>query len=362
MEKSKTIYNLQMMRFFAAAMVVLAHTELSQYNTTTGNGFLGGFGVDIFFIISGFIIPYVAYGGSKSEGSFRMSPVNFFMRRVIRIIPIYAIITALCVLSAYIVNHMSNPTAAISYWWPASKIDFQWYIESITFTHWHRPAILSIGWTLQYEFLFYTCFSLFMAMKLSKIEYIDIAFVTIIVFVNALTYHHVTNTLVKEYALFIDVMSQPIMVEFALGMFMYRMYISGVMLKKNVALVILFAFIPVFYICESMWFTREMGGAWHRPLVYGFFAFYGVWSALSLEGKIKAPRILTFLGDASYSIYLMHGLTTAWVSYIFVATGAIAYTNIIVYIVFYFIISCALGALAHVYIEKPIAKMLKRYI
>ncbi|WP_139300736.1 hypothetical protein [Escherichia coli] len=104
MNKRKTLFNIQALRFIAAAMVVLAHAELGQYGI--GNieilASLGGFGVIIFFIISGFIIPYVAYGGSQSEGEFKISAGNF-----------------LCVLSAFIVKHyISSPTPPIAYWWP----------------------------------------------------------------------------------------------------------------------------------------------------------------------------------------------------------------------------------------------------
>ena len=93
----------------------------------------------------------------------------------------------------------------------------------------------------------------------------------------------------------------------------------------------------------------------------GFFAFYGVWAAISLEGKIPAPKTLIFLGDASYSIYLMHGLITAWMAHIFVVSGLIKHINIYGYYVIYFALSCALGSAAHIYIEKPFAKYFRRF-
>ncbi|HBB6421560.1 TPA: acyltransferase, partial [Escherichia coli] len=358
-----TLFNIQALRFIAAAMVVLAHAELGQYGI--GNieilASLGGFGVIIFFIISGFIIPYVAYGGSQSEGEFKISAGNFFMRRVIRIIPVYALITALCVLSAFIVKHyISSPTPPIAYWWPETKISLQWYLESITFTHWHRDAILSIGWTLQLEFLFYTSFAFFIAIKLSRLEYIEILFLTISIVANILTYQN--NSIIFEILPFMKTLARPEMVVFAMGMFMYRLYLLGAMLKKTIALTILTLFIPTFLLCEYFNITTNMGGEWHRPLIWGFFAFYGVWAALSLEGKIKPAKLIIFLGDASYSIYLTHGLITAWVSYMFVSFGLIDYSNVFLYIGIYFIISCALGSVIHMYIEKPIAEFLKRFV
>ncbi|EFH4334735.1 acyltransferase [Escherichia coli] len=361
MENKKTIYNIQMLRFVAAALVVLAHAEIGIYEGAKSEP-LGGFGVDIFFVISGFIMPYIAYGGAGYNGVFNVGPVGFFMRRVVRVVPVYAIITALCVFSAYLVSYqISNPTPPIAFWWPSTKIDFWWYFQSITFTHWDRPPILGIGWTLQYEFLFYTCFALFISAKLSKIEYVEIAFITILILSNVLLSYPGAFILINNYLPFIEVAAKPIMVEFAMGMFMYRLYISGVLLPKNIAIMILISFIPLFYCLESNWITRGLGGEWHRPLVWGFFAFYGVWAAISLEGKIISPKILIFLGDASYSIYLMHGIITAWMAHIFVVSGLVNHINIYGYYVIYFMLSCVLGSAAHIYIEKPFSIYLRKF-
>ncbi|MGJ7263842.1 acyltransferase family protein [Morganella morganii] len=360
MENKKTIYNIQILRFIAAALVVLAHAEIGIYDGAKSEP-LGGFGVDIFFIISGFIMPYIAYGGGGYNGMFNVGPVGFFMRRVVRVVPMYAISTALCVFSAYLVSYqISSPTPPIVFWWPSAKIDFWWYFQSITFTHWDRPPILGTGWTLQYEFLFYTCFAFFIAAKISKIEYVEISFITILILSNMLLFYPDFYVFIHKYLPFIEDVAKPIMVEFAMGMFMYRLYISGVILSKNTAVLILLSFIPLFYYLESNWVTTELGGEWHRPLVWGFFAFYGVWAVISLEGKIIAPKILIFLGDASYSIYLMHGLITAWMAHVFVVSGLIKYINIYGYYVIYFTLSCALGSAAHVYIEKPFAKYFRK--
>ncbi|MDM3657814.1 hypothetical protein [Proteus mirabilis] len=107
--------------------------------------------------------------------------------------------------------------------------------------------------------------------------------------------------------------------------------------------------------------TTSLGGDWHRPLVWGFFAFYGVWAAISLEGKIKAPKFIVFLGNASYSIYLMHALITAWMAHIFVVSDMVSKIGIYGYYIIYFTLSCALGSIAHICIEKPIARHLRRF-
>ncbi|HCQ9179998.1 acyltransferase family protein [Proteus mirabilis] len=361
MENKRTIYNIQILRFVAAALVVLAHAEIFIYDGAKSEP-LGGFGVDIFFVISGFIIPYIAYRGIDYNGKFKVGSINFFLRRIVRVVPLYAISTAICVFFAYLVSYkLSNPTPPVSFWWPSTKIDMLWYIDSITFTHWNRPPILGVGWTLQYEFLFYAFFSLFIAVKLSKIEYVEVAFITIIVLSNMLLSYSGTSWFIHEYAPFINLTASPIMIEFAMGMLLYRLYISNALLCKGVSLTILVLFIPGFYVLEKNMITTSLGGDWHRPLVWGFFAFYGVWAAISLEGKIKAPKFIVFLGNASYSIYLMHALITAWMAHIFVVSDMVSKIGIYGYYIIYFTLSCALGSIAHICIEKPIARHLRRF-
>ncbi|EPT8478173.1 acyltransferase family protein [Proteus mirabilis] len=96
MENKRTIYNIQILRFVAAALVVLAHAEIFIYDGAKSEP-LGGFGVDIFFVISGFIIPYIAYRGIDYNGKFKVGSINFFLRRIVRVVPLYAISTAICV-------------------------------------------------------------------------------------------------------------------------------------------------------------------------------------------------------------------------------------------------------------------------
>lgn len=60
------INNIQFLRFVAASLVIFAHAPLNAFGVSSHAIHLGGFGVDIFFIISGFIIPYILFGASHN--------------------------------------------------------------------------------------------------------------------------------------------------------------------------------------------------------------------------------------------------------------------------------------------------------
>ncbi|GDX04194.1 acyltransferase [Buttiauxella sp. A111] len=361
MNNKQTIYNIQVLRFFAALIVVIAHSEIVMYGIRMST--LGGVGVDIFFIISGFIMPFIAYGGKKADGPFNITATKFFLRRVARILPLYILLTVCAVYVAYLVSYqITAPARPLLFWFPSEKIDLIYFFRSITFTHWDKGPILGVGWTLQFEFFFYAIFSIFIAIGVSKIEKIEIAFATIVIICNVIVSNDFSANIVKSYFPPIEVISQPVMIEFALGMFMYRLYISKIFLNAKTATVILVCALPLFYILEKNLITTHVGDLWHRPLIWGAFSFYIVWAAISLEGKVKAPGILVYFGNASYCIYLMHGLFTALLAHWWEKLGLHQHTNVSVYLAFYISFSITSGCLVHSFIEKKLAIAIRRFI
>ena len=93
------IANIQYLRFLAAFLVIYAHANLAVYGITPQITNLGGVGVDIFFIISGFIMPYIIYGGLYKYGMTpKLTPLGFIKRRITRIWPLYLVATLVVVL------------------------------------------------------------------------------------------------------------------------------------------------------------------------------------------------------------------------------------------------------------------------
>ena len=139
-----TILALQILRAVAAVAVVLVHAgiDLSYFGhtnvtwTTRGNA-----GVDLFFVVSGFVMVYIA---SPQFGK-REAPVQFFVRRLIRIVPLYWLLT-----TGYIVAK-SYPLAYIA----ASYL----FIPAARPNGVLQPVILQ-GWTLTYEMFFYLLFAI----------------------------------------------------------------------------------------------------------------------------------------------------------------------------------------------------------
>lgn len=150
------IYNLQLLRAFAALNVVYFHiigTSEAYGFKVQWSYFLNGWGangVDIFFVISGFIMVYVQNLKSRSG-------VEFIVDRVVRIAPIYWLLTIAIVIGSFIIPGAFND----------APTDPGWIFSSLFFVS--QPLmevlpVLYVGWTLEYEMLFYAvlcCFCSF---------------------------------------------------------------------------------------------------------------------------------------------------------------------------------------------------------
>jgi peptidoglycan/LPS O-acetylase OafA/YrhL len=151
-----TIASLQVLRFIAALIVVLDHCGYVSGGMAERLGvqfdfpmFPGRLGVDVFFVISGFIMVYIS---SEGDG-WASSPKDFFVNRWNRIVPVYLIAT-LSYIALYFASGNFNRWPPLQYL--ASAL-FVPYFDQVT----HLPQpILSQGWTLDFEMFFYSLFAL----------------------------------------------------------------------------------------------------------------------------------------------------------------------------------------------------------
>ena len=130
------IESIQILRFIAAFSVMMVHLPIFSF---------GIWGVDIFFVISGFIMMYVTDKDYKF----------FFVKRLIRIVPLYWILTVGVFIIALINPDFLNNTSA----------NIKHLIKSMLFIPFDKNGIghfpiLFLGWTLNFEIIFYLLFAL----------------------------------------------------------------------------------------------------------------------------------------------------------------------------------------------------------
>ena len=153
---SLPVSSIQILRAVAALGVVALHvshegaTRLGARNPLPDFS-VGAAGVDLFFVISGFIMVYASDALFARAGA----PAYFFTRRLARIVPLYWAATAAAVVCF----------VAFRYAGALEQLSWQTFVASLLFVPWPRPdgAMLPVhmlGWTLNFEMFFYVVFAL----------------------------------------------------------------------------------------------------------------------------------------------------------------------------------------------------------
>lgn len=274
MQKLRSI---QVLRGIAALAVVVLHCS-QDLRGPAGNEAYGAFGVDLFFVISGFIMANVAIG---------RGPCEFMRDRLWRIYPLWWVLVSpwLFILSASPTVFASSLTL-----WPVYANGF-------------NVPILQVGWTLSFELLFYVGMTLAIATR---------AAVPLAIYAACLV-----AALARSSPL-LDFIGNPMTLEFLLGVIVARLprhRSFGMFIVVGVAL---FAMTPA-DIGSAKATLLALDSALWRAMLWGLPAALIVWGALSLEGLFE-HRLFDMpvaIGDASYSIYLFHplaayGLGLAW--------------------------------------------------
>jgi exopolysaccharide production protein ExoZ len=142
-EQNSRIYSLELLRGLAAASVMLFHFGFAKAQTFVyGNG-----GVDVFFIISGFVM----YTSTASDG--QRASLPFLLRRIFRIIPAaYVCIFWSAWIAVPLVQGMLGQNLLF---WPSFPTDGPIY----------GAQLLGVTWTLTYELIFYGVFALVLATR-----------------------------------------------------------------------------------------------------------------------------------------------------------------------------------------------------
>ncbi len=286
------LFAIQYLRAAAAIAVVLAHGSTSLLGNDQAIIPLesGGKGVDLFFVISGFIMFY-------TTDTKPISAAEFYRRRIARVVPLYLILSTAAFLLAFALPHTFNTLTP-------QPLD---YLRSILFipfynatTHNFHPEI-GQGWTLNYEMFFYLVFAPCLA--LSRRWRILPCLVLFSALSLAGAIFHPTGPLLSTY-------TDDRLLEFVLGICV------GYFLRQPIALPwrtpavwTLFA-----VACASVLIQLTAPTlALPRLLATGLPATAIVSVALWLELRGRIPKLpsLLLLGDASYSLYLSHTVVLA---------------------------------------------------
>ncbi|HVY89812.1 MAG TPA: acyltransferase [Hyphomonadaceae bacterium] len=292
------VNNIQVLRAVAALAVVWRHMmQWFQADLGYGLPYVGRAGVDIFFVISGFIMFHTTQNGGRST-------LQFWVDRVIRVGPVYWLITGVLIVFFYaglsaggVVKFNAGDIAANFLFIPKIRADGDW------------NPILSTGWTMVFEMYFYFLFGLTFFLRSQVKALVALAIFFTVAFL-------MTSRFWLSFTLFR--WNQPITFEFVAGGVLALLYRRPIALSKTsaklagISLLVLGA--VAFFIVADLFKEGTAEPTLLRTAVNGPPAIAVVAGALMLEkhGVVWNSRKLLLLGAASYSIYCVHLLVIEW--------------------------------------------------
>jgi exopolysaccharide production protein ExoZ len=335
--ESSSLVSIQALRAVAALLVFWGHA-INAVTAEVAADFpplYGPFGVDIFFVISGFVMVY------SSERLFGRpdAPIRFFARRFVRIVPLYWAATAILVW--FVVPYASTKAVL-------GSLFFTPRIPS-------EAPLLYVGWTLIFEMFFYTVFAIALLAKrrvavVAGASAFLIAFTLLFGPAPGLSPH-------APAASGIAYLADSIIIEFLFGMMIALVYRAGGRLPLWATIGLLVAGV--------IWLAATAPAV---PRLYSSgIAAAAIVAALSLS-SMSSPkdsrlvRGVVFLGDISYSLYCTHLLSFAFVAWVVAGLALGPVGNAWAYMGVMLATGLVVAAGTYLLFEKPTTDFLKTLI
>jgi peptidoglycan/LPS O-acetylase OafA/YrhL len=337
------IKGLQALRGIAASAVVFSHAYTRANLTWTPQVahsalrafhdlvWVGQFGVDLFFALSGFLMMHLhrdQFGcGASAE---------FLRRRVVRIVPLYWFLSAVGLALLLLEPQLFSFHSSVQ--WP-------WALGSFLFVPWPNSygfsaPILGAGWTLNYEMYFYVLFAIALLLRRG--------FVLLCGFLTASAIAGIVWHPAHPWAALV---TGPLLIEFLMGM------VTAALISYRPRTPLIFVIVPALCILAT---------AWHFPGDWRVLAL-GLPSAILIAGVVwcdwpftsRAGRFLVLLGNASYSIYLFQVFALPGFARLVAATRLERYINVDALIMLIAVCSCGAGVIVWRYVEQPLTQWAK---
>ncbi|GGB07503.1 acyltransferase [Brucella endophytica] len=315
---TRQLQSIQVLRAVAALAVVFFHLSPTSWT-------LGAAGVDLFFVISGFIMGTVGLSDS---------PGGFMVKRILRIVPLYWAITLLMCAASLVPGLFANFT-----------FDLPRLVTSLFFIPFENPQgkiwpLVVVGWTLNYEMFFYVLFALGLWLRRP-----------ILVPVLAIAALTANGWLLRPEATIPRFYTDQLLLEFAIGLLLSRaMFFKNALLGAALAIAGVVSLLSWGLASDTPEWRIVFWGLPAAAIVAGFVAIEraGAFPA-------QALRPLEKVGDASYSLYLTHGLVLAVV-------GKFVWHGSLLAILTALVASIAVAMLSYYLFERPVGQILRGLI
>jgi|KBSSwiStaDraftv2_1062776.scaffolds.fasta_scaffold46429_2 peptidoglycan/LPS O-acetylase OafA/YrhL len=343
----KFVASLQALRFLAASMVLISHL-LIETRAHPLRGMIAVYdptkikwatGVDIFFIISGFIIYYL----TKDKFGVPGFAKSFIKNRFVRVVPLYWVYLTLFIIVALVSKSSINGT----------DISLMRVVSSYLFLPWPRSdgtfyPVFEIGWTLNFEIMFYFVFSAALLFsKKAGLTLLSAAFIMLAMF----------GLLTRTSISFLMFYTRPIIIEFLFGILIAHFYVKGIRLPALVRITM----VAAGFIALTWAVAHSIQSDIHLRPFWG-----GIPAALIVSGVVLGPDIrgdawytnlIVIGGNVSYSLYLTHMFSLRLLSIIW---EKLALPGGLLYFGVSFTVAMFGAYVAYRIVEQPLLALMRR--
>jgi peptidoglycan/LPS O-acetylase OafA/YrhL len=299
-------------------------------------------GVDVFFVISGFIMVYTSRTLFGRQGAWRV----FMARRIARIVPLYWAATTAYLVAMWVVPGFLNSDR--QGWWPIAAS----YLF-IPYTPIEGPVqpVFSLGWTLNYEMLFYILFASVLLWRRQAALRLMLTVLVVLVIVGSV------NDLSQPFSFW----TRPIILEFGFGAALGWLRLRGVVLPTVLRYLLAVAGLVLLWANGIGLYLTEDG---MRPLAWGIPAAMMVAAAV-FEPDEPRPRSLTTrlaaaVGDVSYALYLVHPFVIRPIGLLFARWDVAGPAGLWLFIAVSLTAALLASAAVHLAFERPVTTWLRR--
>ena len=330
------------LRAISVFAVVFYHADFIFFNKEI---FSGGFiGVDIFFVISGYLITSLIL---KEIYNNNFSITNFYTRRIRRIIPVLFFVIISCIPVAYI------------FLLPSSLIDFLNSALSTLFfssnLYFHHTGLIYGGpdsslkpllhtWSLSVEEQFYVIFPLILILFRKFLKNYILHLFIIFFFVSFISTQIISIKYPLHNFYFINVRIWELLAGSIIA------YLNTNSIKYNNKLTDFFPYLGLTLILFSIFLLNDemsLPSIYSMPAVIGTCLIIFFSNSDNFLTKILSLRVFVFFGLISYSLYLWHFPLFAFYNYIFFESNSFIVKILIIFL------SILLSFLSFFFIEKP---------
>ena len=348
MHKTTKVLHIQALRGIAVLLVLFYHLTKIESKYTHGFSLLpktlsiGMSGVDLFFVISGFVIVVITRNAFQSGRKLG----HFLYHRVTRIYPLYWLYSLLLLAVFLVKPELINSAQS-------GQVNI---VASFLLLPQRLLPLLAVGWTLIHEMYFYVVFALLLLFPrrwlLSLLSVWGIAVIG-----SYLLFSEENNPIIQ-------IMSHPLTLEFIVGCFIaYASFTNKLSSLAWKSLFLAFIWwIAAYGIYVSLGFGLEPVNA-IRVVLFGVPAALTVFGLVNIEKTtgLTPPKWLVIIGDASFSIYLSHVLVISTIGRVWNKLGIInAFGNGIALIVIC-ASALAIGMLSYRFLERPMLNITRRF-